>query len=142
VLFSDDLPRTAAFYTGLGFAETFRVPVEGDPIHVDLVLDGYRIGIATAESTRDDHGLSPLSSGQRAAVVLWTDDVPAAYDALTAAGTAGLSPPHPWLDRLLSPGWPTRTVIRCSSCSITEAPCHSSRPVGIGDDMGLIAGPH
>lgn len=101
VLFSDDLPRTAAFYTGLGFTETFRVPVEGDPIHVDLVLDGYRIGIATADSTRDNHGLSPLSSGQRAAVVLWTDDVPAAYDALTAAGAPGLSPPHHWLDSLL-----------------------------------------
>ena len=30
-----------AFYSGLGFAETFRAPTEGDPIHVDLVLDGY-----------------------------------------------------------------------------------------------------
>jgi predicted metal-dependent HD superfamily phosphohydrolase/catechol 2,3-dioxygenase-like lactoylglutathione lyase family enzyme len=101
VLFSEDLHRAAEFYTGLGFTEVFRTPTEGEPIHVDLVLDGYRIGLASVASTRDDHGLDPVPSGQRAAVVLWTDDVRAAYDDLTARGAPALAEPHEWLGRLL-----------------------------------------
>ncbi|MGW3854188.1 hypothetical protein [Micromonospora arida] len=42
ILFSEDVSRAAEFYAGLGFTETFRVPAEGEPIHIDLVLDGYR----------------------------------------------------------------------------------------------------
>jgi catechol 2,3-dioxygenase-like lactoylglutathione lyase family enzyme len=101
ILFSEDLPRAAAFYESLGFTETFRTPREGEPIHIDLALDGYRIGLASVASTRDDHGLDPVAHGQRAAVVLWTDDVPAAYAALTEGGTPGLTGPHEWLGRLL-----------------------------------------
>lgn len=101
ILFSEDVTRAAAFYTGLGFTEVFRVPTEGEPIHVDLVLDGYRIGIASVASTRDDHGLDPVPSGQRAAVILWTDDTAAAYEKLTAGGALAVKAPHVWLDRLL-----------------------------------------
>lgn len=101
ILFSEDVPRAAAFYTGLGFTETFRVPTEGEPIHVDLALDGYKIGIASVDSTRDDHGLSPVPSGQRAAVILWTDDTAAAYAKVTADGAPALKAPHTWLGRLL-----------------------------------------
>jgi glyoxylase I family protein len=101
VLFSTDVERAARFYTGLGFAEAFRVPAEGTPIHVDLMLDGYRIGIASVESVRDDHGLDPVGDGQRAAVILWTDDTRRAYAELVAGGAAPLTPPSPWLDRLL-----------------------------------------
>ena len=101
ILFSQDLPRAIAFYSSLGFEETFRVPTEGDPIHVDLSLDGYRIGIASVASTRDDHGLDPVPEGQRAAVILWTDDTPAAFAELTANGAPELVPPHEWLGRLL-----------------------------------------
>jgi glyoxylase I family protein len=78
ILFSEDLERAVNFYASLGFTETFRVPTEGDPIHVDLALDDYKIGIASVASTRDDHGLDPVPRGQRVAVILWTDDVPAA----------------------------------------------------------------
>jgi glyoxylase I family protein len=70
ILFSENLPRAVAFYSSLGFTETFRVPTEGEPIHVDLALDGYKIGIASVASTRDDHGLDPVPKGQRAAVIL------------------------------------------------------------------------
>ena len=101
ILFSADLPRAVAFYTSLGFRETFRVPVDGDPIHVDLALDGYTIGIASVASTRDDHGLDPVAEGQRAAVILWTDDVRTAYEALVDAGAPALAAPHRWLERLL-----------------------------------------
>ncbi|MFG2099519.1 VOC family protein [Micromonospora echinaurantiaca] len=101
ILFSEDVPRAAAFYSRLGFTETFRVPTEGEPIHVDLVLDGYKIGIASVASTRNDHGLDPVPEGQRAAVILWTDDTAAAYAELTASGAPALAAPHTWLDRLL-----------------------------------------
>ncbi|MFU8854199.1 VOC family protein [Micromonospora sp. SL1-18] len=101
ILFSEDVTRAAAFYTRLGFTETFRVPTEGEPIHVDLTLDGYRLGIASVASTRDDHGLDPVPSGQRAAVILWTDDTATAYATLTDDGAPALAAPHVWLDRLL-----------------------------------------
>ena len=101
ILFSEDVPRAVRFYSRLGFTETFRVPIEGDPIHVDLILDGYKIGIASVASTRDDHGLDPVPEGQRAAVILWTDDTAAAFAELTASGAPALAPPHKWLDRLL-----------------------------------------
>jgi glyoxylase I family protein len=100
ILFSEDPERAVAFYSSLGFTETFRVPKEGKPIHVDLALDGYRLGIASVASSRDDHGLDPVSKGQRAAVILWTDDSSAAYSELTARGVPGLAPPHVWLGRL------------------------------------------
>ena len=100
ILFSADVERAATFYSGLGFVETFRVPAEGKPIHVDLELDGYKLGVASVESLRDDHGLDPVAHGQRAAVILWTDDVDAAFEELTANGVQALAPPGEWLGRL------------------------------------------
>jgi hypothetical protein len=101
VLFSTDVERLASFYKGLGFNETFRVPKGAPPIHIDVSLDGYLIGIASADSTRNDHGLQPVTSGQRAAVVLWTDDTEEAYHQLVERGCRGIQPPHVWLGRLL-----------------------------------------
>lgn len=101
VLFSRDLERAAAFYRALGFEEVFRTPQEGTPIHVDLALDGYRIGLASETSTREDHGLEPVVDGQRAAVILWTDDTVAAYDRVQELGAKPVKGPSPWLGRLL-----------------------------------------
>lgn len=101
ILFSEDVERAAAFYKRLGFVERFRVPESGEPIHVDLELDGYSIGFASVESARHDHGLSPSSDGQRGTITLWTDDTAAAYDALLADGVVGLAPPSQWLGRLI-----------------------------------------
>jgi glyoxylase I family protein len=101
ILFGEDLPRAAAFYARLGFSEVFRTPTEGHPIHLDLELDGYRIGIASADRTRNDHGLAPLTEGQRAAVVVWTDDTPTDYAMLVRAGAPAFADPHRRLDRLL-----------------------------------------
>jgi len=100
ILFSEDVERAAAFYSGLGFVETFRVPTEGDPIHVDLELDGSKIGFASVDSVRDDHGLDPVPHGQRAAVILWTNDVDAAFEELTSKGVPALGEPQEWLGRL------------------------------------------
>jgi catechol 2,3-dioxygenase-like lactoylglutathione lyase family enzyme len=101
VLFSRDLVHAAEFYKALGFEEVFRTPSEGTPVHVDLVLDGYRIGLASEASTRDDHGLDPVVSGQRAPVILWTEDTHAAYAYLQEVGATPVKAPEPWLGRLL-----------------------------------------
>jgi len=100
ILFSPDIGRAVDFYSQLGFKETFRVPELGEPVHVDLVLDGYKIGIASVDSSQEDHGLQPIPQGQRAAIALWTEDTEAAYAALRAKGVQGLRAPHEWLGRL------------------------------------------
>jgi hypothetical protein len=48
-LYSHDVVRLVTFYEGLGFRETFRTPKEGPPDHIELGLDGFTIGIASAE---------------------------------------------------------------------------------------------
>jgi len=101
ILFSADVQRASAFYQRLGFVERFRVPADGPPMHVDLELDGYRIGFASVESARRDHGLDPVTSGQRGTITLWTADTASAYKSLLADGVPGLAPPSVWLDRLL-----------------------------------------
>lgn len=93
-VFATDVDRSVRFYRGFGFIETFRTPMSGPPAHVELVLDGLKLGIGSAEAARDVHGLE-VSPGARAmAVCLWTDDVGASYDSLTEAGAPSLTPPH------------------------------------------------
>jgi glyoxylase I family protein len=65
------------------------------------MLDGYKIGFASIASSPRDHGLDPVTEGQRATVTLWTDDTAASYRSLTAAGVPGLAKPYVWLERLL-----------------------------------------
>jgi catechol 2,3-dioxygenase-like lactoylglutathione lyase family enzyme len=99
-LYSRDLPHALDFYTSLGFVEAFRYPSDGQPEHVELLLDGFNLGIATVETARENHGLTPGVDGQSMEIVLWTDDVDAAVERLTAAGAPLVSAPHDWLDNL------------------------------------------
>jgi catechol 2,3-dioxygenase-like lactoylglutathione lyase family enzyme len=99
-LYTLDIQRSVAFYQGLGFVETFRTPKEGMPIHVEVTLDGFTIGIATVEAAIADHGLQPKLDGRAIEIVLWTDDTDRAFAALTAAGAPVLSPPHDFLEEL------------------------------------------
>jgi hypothetical protein len=77
-LYSANVSETAAFYQRLGFAETFRTPSEGKPIHVELQLDGFVLGVADVESARRDHGLNVSPVGRGAEVCVWVEDVDAA----------------------------------------------------------------
>jgi catechol 2,3-dioxygenase-like lactoylglutathione lyase family enzyme len=104
-LYSCDLPRAAAFYSELGFVETFRTPASGDPTHIQLKLDGFSLGIATIEAAREHHGLRPQGEGRWIEIVLWTDDADAAVDTLVARGAPLLSPPHDFLDGRLRAAW-------------------------------------
>ena len=99
-VYSRDVMRLVEFYEGLGFRETFRTPEEGTPIHVEVTLDGFTIGIADAASANGDHGLRPRLDGRPVEILLWTDDTDRDYERLTAEGALSLSPPHDWLSSL------------------------------------------
>src|SRR5512140_339798 len=63
-LYSRDLPRAVSFYEALGFREAFRYPSEGAPEHVELLLDGFSLGVATVETAVANHGLDPVPGGR------------------------------------------------------------------------------
>ena len=89
----------------MGFVETFRTPKSGEPAHVELTLDGFRLGIATFEAARADHGINPSSDGRSIEIVLWTDDTDTALKALAAKGAPVLAPAHDFLDGRLRSAW-------------------------------------
>jgi predicted enzyme related to lactoylglutathione lyase len=104
-IYSHDLARLAGFYERLGFRETFRTPKEGSPIHVEVGLDGFTMGIASVDAAAADHGLSPELGGRPIEIVLWTDDVDGDHRRLTAGGVPTLSPPHDFLGGGLRAAW-------------------------------------
>jgi lactoylglutathione lyase len=94
-LYTRDIERAVAFYGGvLGFTETFRTPTEGGPSHVELALDGFTLGLGTVEAAETVHGVEASPGAPAMAVVVWCDDVDAAYERLIAAGAPGLIEPH------------------------------------------------
>jgi catechol 2,3-dioxygenase-like lactoylglutathione lyase family enzyme len=104
-LYSRDLLRAVAFYSALGFVETFRTPALGAPLHIELRLDGFTLGIATIEAARENHGLHPEGEGRWIEIVLRTDDTDSAVSALVSKGVRLLSPAHDFLDGKLRSAW-------------------------------------
>ena len=104
-LYSRDLHRAVAFYSELGFVETFRTPTSGEPLHIELKLDGFTLGIATVEAAKEHHGLSPKGEGRWIEIVLWTDDTDSAVSALAAKGAPLLAPAHDFLGGKLRAAW-------------------------------------
>jgi predicted enzyme related to lactoylglutathione lyase len=99
-LYSHNVLRLARFYASLGFWETFRTPGEGTPVHVELMLDKFTLGIASVEAAAAHHGLRPDLGGRPVELVLWTDNADRDHARLTAAGAPSLSPPHDFLAHL------------------------------------------
>lgn len=94
-LYTRDIEAGLRFYRDrLGFVETFRTPRAGTPEHVELELDGFLIGLGTVEAARRVHGVEATPGRPAMVLVLWTDDVDAAYQQLTAAGVPSVQPPH------------------------------------------------
>jgi catechol 2,3-dioxygenase-like lactoylglutathione lyase family enzyme len=104
-IYTRDISRLAVFYEALGFRETFRTPNEGNPVHVEVSLDGLKIGIASVDAAIADHGLSPNLDGRPIEIVLWTDDTDRDYARLTTDGAPSLSPPHDFLSGRLRAAW-------------------------------------
>jgi catechol 2,3-dioxygenase-like lactoylglutathione lyase family enzyme len=98
--YSRDVARLVAFYEAAGFRLVFRTPAEGPPDHVELALDGFKLGIALSSAAQRDHGLAADADGAAAEVVLWTDDVDRGITQLQDAGATSLSAPHDWLEGL------------------------------------------
>lgn len=94
-LYTNDIEAGLAFYRDLfGFTETFRTPLEGIPTHLELRLDGFTIGLSSAEAALDVHGVQAAPGSPAMALVLWTHDVDEAYQKLAAAGVPTLQEPH------------------------------------------------
>lgn len=95
-IYARDVETSLGFWSALGFTETFRTPPEGPPDHVELTLQGLRIGIGSAELGITEHGLDIHldERGRGIEIVLWTDDVDAAHALATDRGARSLQEPH------------------------------------------------
>lgn len=105
-LYVRDVVRTVRFYTDLlGFTETFRTPKDGIPVHVEMRLGQFTLGVASIEGAMVDHGLVLNPGPPRAELVIWTDDTDEAYMTLTEKGAVSLSAPHDFLQSSLRAAW-------------------------------------
>ncbi|EST10811.1 VOC family protein [Sporolactobacillus laevolacticus] len=103
-LYVDDLEASRAFYEHLGFKVNFTAEIDGNAVHHELLLDGFTLGIATKESTKEIHGLTPgKNSGSE--LVFWVKNTDTAIHYLMEKGAALLSEPHDFLDHRLRAGW-------------------------------------
>lgn len=85
---------------GPGRPDSSRSTSTGTPIHVELCLDGFILGLATIGSLQEVHGVSVGTGPPRAEVVVWTDDVDEAFGMLSGKGVRVPSPPHDFLASL------------------------------------------
>lgn len=94
-LYTADIEAGTRFYRDLlGFAETFRTPLTGTPEHVELALHGFVLGLGSVEAARRVHGVDATPGVPALAVVVWTDDVDAAFEKLTGAGVPAVQQPE------------------------------------------------
>jgi len=94
-LYTRDIQAGLRFYRDLlGFTETFRTPTEGTPEHVELRSNGFTVGLGTVEAAMRVHGVEAAPGSPAMVLVVWTDDVDAAYGQLVAAGVPAVQPPH------------------------------------------------
>ena len=94
-LYTRDIEAGLRFYRDLlGFTETFRTPSDGVPAHVELQLGGFTVGLGTVEAARQVHGVDPAPGSPAMVLVVWADDVDAAFRDLRAAGVPVVQEPH------------------------------------------------
>jgi predicted enzyme related to lactoylglutathione lyase len=104
-LYADDVESGVAFYAALGFNESYRYSPAGEPLHVELRNDGLTIGIASVQAARDEHSLDVSQEGAAMEIVLWCEDVDAAYAQALAAGATVMREPHDFQDGRLRAAW-------------------------------------
>ncbi len=94
-LYTRDIEAGIAFYRDLlGFEETFRTPREGIPEHVELMLNGFGLGLGTVEAARRVHGVEATPGSPSMVVVIWCDDVDRTFNSLAETGVAVVQEPH------------------------------------------------
>lgn len=104
-LYADEVEPAVSFYAALGFEESYRSAPAGEPLHVEVRHGGLTIGIASVQAAREDHGLQVSQEGAAMEIVLWCDDVDAAYAQALAAGATMMREPHDFQDGRLRVGW-------------------------------------
>ena len=94
-----DAEGVASFYReNFGFEESFRTPKDGQPVHIELRLQAFTLGLASIEAAKSMHGL-PLNPGRpRSEVALWTEDVDQVVHFLRKKGVPVISEPHTFID--------------------------------------------
>lgn len=103
-IYVNNLEVSRKFYEKLGFKLTFTAEIGGKPVHHELILDGFKLGIATKESTLEIHGINP-GSNSGSEIVFWTENTDSAIQFLLANGAKLLSKPHDFLNNKLRAGW-------------------------------------
>jgi len=94
-LYTADIEAGIRFYRDrLGFVETFRTPTEGVPEHVELELNGFGLGLGTVEAAKRVHGIDAVPGSPAMVVVVWCEDVDAAFERLSGAGSPVIQAPH------------------------------------------------
>ncbi len=94
-LYAHDIDGSVRFYRDiLGFTETFRIPEQGRPDHVELRLGTLTVGVATFEALRRQHGIRTSPGPPRVELALFTADVDGAFGWSTDHGAAGRTPPR------------------------------------------------
>jgi catechol 2,3-dioxygenase-like lactoylglutathione lyase family enzyme len=94
-LYTEDIEASLRFYRDLmGFTETFRVPKQGPPDHVEMELGSLNLSVSTLVALKRDHGLTGGGGPPRGEVVLWVGEVDAAYAWVSSHGATTLSAPH------------------------------------------------
>lgn len=96
-ILTHDVDRLATFYKRLDFRETYRLPKDGRPDHVEVTLNQFTIGISTVDAAIRVHGIRPELGGRPVSIVLWNDDTDGYYARLTAEGAPSLVPPRDFL---------------------------------------------
>ena len=110
----------AQFYIEhFGFVETFRIPEQGAPVHVEITLGSFVLGIESQEASQAMPGLLLEPAGfPYAELALRTENVDEAYAMLMEKGVVSISAPHNLLPSLrvawiMDPdGNPVRIVTR------------------------------
>ena len=94
-LYTRDIEAGLRFYRDLlGFKETFRTPRAGIPEHVELVLNGFGVGLGTVEAAKRVHGVDASPGSPAMVLVVWTNDVDEAFERMTSSGAPVVQAPH------------------------------------------------
>src|SRR5919198_133727 len=102
VIYSADVERSAAFYTGLlDFEELFRYPPEGEAGYVGLRRGEARLGVVAAGWSEERLGIT-VGSGPRFELYTYVDVVDDALAAARAEGAPVLREAEdmPWGERI------------------------------------------
>jgi catechol 2,3-dioxygenase-like lactoylglutathione lyase family enzyme len=92
----EDVEVAVRFYVEhFGFVETFRTPEQGMPIHVEITLGSFVLGIESKEAGQGMHGL-PVGPGgfPHAELVVRTENVDETYARLMEKGVSGVRAPQ------------------------------------------------